>query len=202
MPRARPTPDRTESCVDRVHEIIGDERLPAFVRSDAVCPLLVGEGPRRPEGHHEDQRPRAVKRRQLVLDHAESHGRQERPGPAGLAVEEIHDRVALVRVGRIAGRQVDVDGLAPAAERGTRHLDAYGPASHLHERGVVRPREAAEEPVAVDVAVGADEADGEECSERGDREQRSQSGPRPRCRHESGVTPRPLRPACGRLSGP
>src|SRR6185312_7789870 len=59
-----------------------------------------------------------------------------------------------------------------AAERGAPDLDVVDAAAFLHERGIVRWREAAVEPVIPPVPAGADEADGEEGASRGDCDKR------------------------------
>ena len=65
-----------------------------------------------------------VQRDEHVLDDAHAHGREERARPSGEAVQQVEHRVALVRMRVVPGRQVDVDGLAAAAERRARDVEA------------------------------------------------------------------------------
>ena len=50
-------------------------------------------------------------------------------------MQEVEDRVVPARVLRVAGRQVDVDRLAAAAERRARDVEALGRALRRHEAG-------------------------------------------------------------------
>ena len=96
-------------------------------------------------------------RDERVLDHAHADGLEERERAAGEAVQEVQDGVAPVRVRRVAGRQVDDDLLAPAAESGARDEDlAAATPGDVDVGGLARRREAAVEPVVHAVAVDAD----------------------------------------------
>src|SRR5579862_140236 len=159
----RPTgPNCAVAPVDRPDEVACHEGLPTLVRSDAVRPLLVGERARRSERHHEDDRLDLVQRHELVLDHAHPHRRKERARTAGDAVQEVQHGIAAVRMQVVAGRQVDVDRLTTAAERGAGDVQADLGPPLVDVRGVARGCEAAIEPVVVDVAVGAHEPDDDE----------------------------------------
>src|SRR5205085_11225372 len=83
-----------EAGVDCVDDVVGHERLPALARPHAVRPLLVDEGSGRPERHHEDHRPGAAERGELVLDDAEADSLEEGARPPRLAVQQIEHRVA------------------------------------------------------------------------------------------------------------
>ena len=127
MPRALPARIVRKRASIATHEIARDERLPALVRPDPVRPLLVGERAGGAERHHEDDRPRAVQRHELVLDDAHPDGLQEGAGPPGLAVEEVEHRVATVRMRAYPGGRYDVDGLVTPAERRARDLESGQP---------------------------------------------------------------------------
>jgi hypothetical protein len=58
-----------------------------------------------------------MSRHELVLDHAHPHGQEEGERTSRKAVQQVEDRVALVGVVAVTGRQVDVHRLAAAAER-------------------------------------------------------------------------------------
>src|SRR4029079_2263955 len=103
--------NRAEASVDRAYEVPRDERLPTFVLSDPVCPLLVDEESRRTERHHENHGLRPAQRRQLVFDDPEPDGHQEGPRPARRAVQEVEDGVAVAGMRGVPGWQVDVDRL-------------------------------------------------------------------------------------------
>ena len=169
--------------VDRSHDVPCDKRLPALVAADPVCPLLVGERARRAERHDEDDRAHAVQGDELVLDDSHAYRRQESTRPPWEAVQEICDRVAAVRMRAIAGRQVDVDGLSAASDRGAHDVEAASRAVHLHEGGVMRRREAAIHPVVLDVSVRTEDTDSEEGGERGSRGPRPAGGGEARCDH-------------------
>src|SRR5437763_4236012 len=129
--------DRAETSVHGPDEIVRDERLPPFVQPDTVRPLPVDERSGRAERHHQNQRTRAVQRRQLVIDDAEPDRHQESTRPTERAVQREKTRVALPRVRPVAGRQVDVDGLPTASERCARDLDPDRPPEEVDESRVV-----------------------------------------------------------------
>ena len=121
---------------------------------------------------------------ELVLDHAHAHGREERSRTAGLSVQEVQDGVATARTGRVAGREIDVDLLAPPAEGRARHRDRLlGPLRRDVGR-VARLREAAIQPVGVEVAI---DAEGSDRSEDDGPERQAQGSERSRatrrCEH-------------------
>ena len=62
-----------------------------------------------------------MSRRERVVDDPHLHGLDEGERTAGESVQEIEDRIAPVRMLRVAGRQIDVRLLLPAAERRARH---------------------------------------------------------------------------------
>ena len=156
--------DRAVARIDCPHDVACDEGRPTLVRRDSVGPLLVREDSGRAVGHDENRRLTEGLRVHLVLDDAHPHREQKRERPAGEAVQEVDDRVALLRVLRVSGRQIDVDRLRAVAECGARDVD---PLLRPGDRDVARVdgrREAAVEPVVAAVAVDADEADRNERS--------------------------------------
>src|SRR5579875_3331662 len=171
--------NRPEAVVDRPHEVPPDEGRPAVARRDAVRPLLVGELSGGAVGHDEDQRLGLVPRDEVVLDHAHPHRVEEGPRPAGEAVQEVENRIALgARV--VARRQIDDDLLAASAQGGAADEDRLLAARLGDVGGVLRRREAAVDTVVVRVALDAQTADREEADERPHR----QSGCQPARPHQ------------------
>src|SRR5262249_58026679 len=95
---------------------------------------------------------------------AELHRGQERRRPAREAVQEIEDRIPLLRVPAVARREVDVDELPATAERRAAHVELLGGSGDLDKRRIVRRCETAIAPEGMDVAEGAQRADREECA--------------------------------------
>src|SRR6476619_3897816 len=96
----------------------------------------------------------ALLRNEDVLVDADLVRPQERSlRMARKAVQQVEDRVAPVRMIRIARRQIDVYLLGAATEGGARDADLLRRAPLLDEGWVARRPEAAIEPVVVDVAI-------------------------------------------------
>src|SRR5207248_69594 len=109
--------------------------------------------------HDDDERLDLALREQRVLDDADADGADEAVRVTGEAVQEVEHRVALLRIPVVARRQVDGDALGASADRRAPHLDRLEGAFLADEGGVAWRREAAVEPVRVDVAVDAGETD-------------------------------------------
>ncbi len=134
-----------------------------------------------------------MERDELVLDHPEPDRLEKGAGSARHTVEQVDDRVAPPRARRVAGRQVDVDRLGAAAERGTRQLEMRGHPGDVDEGRILGRREAAIDPVVVDVAVGAEEPDPDEGRQRNGDEPNASGERRSRAEHGLRCTPRSLK---------
>src|SRR5207253_8609084 len=87
-------------------------------------------------------------------------------GPSGNAVQQIDHGIAASGMAPVTRREVDVDGLPSFADRRAREVEPNGAAPLLHVGRIMGRREAAVEPVVVDVAVRADEPADEEDGEQ------------------------------------
>ena len=188
-----PARDRPVAGVDRTDEIACDECLPVRFRPHPVRPLLVRERARRPERHDEDRGRDPVQCDELVLDHTEPDRLEKRGRPTGDAVEQVDDRVAPAGACRVAGRQVDVNRLGAAAQRGARQVEMRRHPRDMDERRIPGRSEAAIDPVVVDVAVRAEEPDPDEGRQRNGDEPDASGERRSRAEHGLRCTPRSLK---------
>jgi hypothetical protein len=148
-------------------DIARDEGRPAVAGSDPVHPFLVVEGSSRAERHDEDERLRAVRRRQGVVDDPHLDGLEERERSPWEPMQEIEHRIPPVGMLGVAGGQVDVRLLGAAAERRARYGQSLNSARPGDEGRLAGGREAAIREVVVEIAARAEEPHAQERAESG-----------------------------------